>query len=1013
MVPWDRVHGSRIFSRGEIARVTPIRMRRLGVLFSLFALFLPAACGDDPEGIRDVPVTAERTLPGLAEEAFVLRTELNVPHVYAKSMNDLALVQGFVMAQDRYVQIELTRRFGAGTLSELLGDLGLSIDQTSREQGMREIAQRIYDHASPELRARFDAFAAGVNLYIEDVKHKRAPLPEEVELVGSFVGLDEPRDAMKPITGFDVAAVAAVIVSRLGYETIDLDRDRIEGQLATAFVPSSTTAPPIALVELRKAGVKDDLVHAMKPVHTLTSVNPGVRSSALHNSMPSAVASPSSLSLVERGTLARAIDRSSAIMAWLGKTQRDEFGSNSWAVSAKGTGGHGALLSNDGHLPLTVPSLFYQMCLDSDYFGDSGYSVCGLFFPGLPMLAVGTNGHVAWGQTYLDADLNDWYREEVRLGGDGLPEATMFQGDWKPVQRVDETYGVPSTDTPGTLDMVTKPRFATFDGRKIISIEGDDMPRDVNGDGKVEAISLDWTAFDVTNTVDAVDGFAHANSVAEFIEVTRKLIGYGQNIIVADTGGAIAYSAYHGLPCRDRLPKQDGDWIAGANPMRILDGTQYGGFEIPSGENGVVLEGGSDCVVPFEVGPRAITPDAGYVLTANHDPLGYGLDGSLSNDPYYIGGPWDLGYRANTIDTHLADLTSRGAANADEMSKLQGNHSSPLGLEYAPVLLASIDHAATIAARGPMNEAETREAAIYAQLGARADQVKTRLAAWLARGAVSASGVETFYDHPTDDDRQDAVATMIHAAWLRAFVTAAFADENIDFAFMPSRAEKTFRVLHQLVAGRGADNPLHLSSFNAATGESAFFDVLGTDAVETSHEVILSALVTALDRLAGADGFGSDDMDQWLWGLEHHVRFKALLEEVAPGNPLAGILAFKFAINTQTLPLAADLPASDPRSKLENFPRPGDFFTVDVGAGGFDGPYEYSQGPVMRMVIALDGESITGRNILPGGQSGLAGDAHFADQAAMWLANTTIPIRYHAGDVVAGAAGNEKMSPPK
>jgi penicillin G amidase len=291
--------------------------------------------------------------------------------------------------------------------------------------------------------------------------------------------------------------------------------------------------------------------------------------------------------------------------------------------------------------------------------------------------------------------------------------------------------------------------------------------------------------------------------------------------------------------------------------------------------------------------------------------------------------------------------------------------------------------------------------------------VKTRLETWIARGGNAASGVDTFYDHPSEDDRQDAVATMIHGEWMRAFITATFADEGIDFAFMPSRAEKTFRVLHSLVAGRGAGNPLELASYNTATEESAFFDVLGTDAVESSHEVILSALVTALDRLEGPDGFDTADMNQWLWGMKHHVRFKALLEEVAAGNPLAGILAFKFAINTQTLPLAPDLDPRDPRTKLENFPRPGDIFSVDVGAGGFDGPYTYSQGPVMRMVITLDGESISGRNILPGGQSGLAGNVHFADQAAMWLGNQTVPIRYHANDVVAGAAGNEKMSPPK
>jgi penicillin amidase len=437
--------------------------------------------------------------------------------------------------------------------------------------------------------------------------------------------------------------------------------------------------------------------------------------------------------------------------------------------------------------------------------------------------------------------------------------------------------------------------------------------------------------------------------------------------------------------------------------MMILDGTRHGAFEIPSDGEGRIREDGA-CVVPFSAGPRAITPDAGYVLTANHDPIGNTFDGALSGDQFYIGGTYDLGYRANTIDTRLGELASAGGASVEAMSELQGDHRAPLALEYVPVLLATMEAAKT--SMGP-------ERAIYDRLGGRGIEIASRLDAWLARGAISESGVETFYEQPSEDQKRDAVATMIYAAWLRALVDAIFADEDIDFAFGVSRAERTFRVLHNIVAGRGANNPRALSSWNPATEESAFFDVLGTDPIEESPEIILGALETAIGRLESTDGFGNSDMNTWLWGMKHQVRFKALLEEVAAGNPIAGILAFKFAINTATLPLGENIPSSDPRSKLENFPRAGDFYTVDVGAGGFSGPYFYSHGPVMRMVISLDGEQISGRNILPGGQSGLAGDEHFADQAKMWLGNETVPIRYHAADVKAGASGTEKLLPEK
>ncbi len=967
------------------------------------------ACGDDPDGIRDVPVTSERELPGLEDEVYVLRTELNVPHVYAKSMLDLAKVQGFVMARDRYVQIELTRRFGAGTLSELLGELGLDIDVESRRQGLREIAQRIWDNAGAEQRARFEGFAEGVNLYIEDVKRQREPLPEEIELVGGFLGFEKPSDAMQKMTGFDIAAASAVIVSRLGYESIDLDRAAIEESLLTAYTSSTAT---VALADLRRAGVDRDIVHAYRPVHGLTQAQPGVRQDT--NALSPRKKGEKAARSIESGTLARATSGSNLLLKIFGKSERGEYGSNSWAVSSKGTGGRGAILANDGHLPLTVPSLFYQMCLDSTYFNeDVDYSVCGLFFPGLPMLAVGTNGSVAWGQTYLDADITDWYREEVKLGADGQPEATMFQGEWKRVVRTDEQYGIPKSGSPEELEPTTVPRYSTFDGRRLISIEGDfETPSDVDGNGTIDAVSLDWTALDITKTVEAVDGFAHSKSVAEFIEVTRKLIGYGQNIIVADKDGAIAYTAYHALPCREYLPKDGASWRAGASPMALLDGTQYGGFTIQANDDGRVKEDGN-CVIPFDVGPRTITPEAGYVVTANHDPLGNALDNSLSNDQNYIGGPWDIGYRADTIDSKLAELASAGRADADAMAVLQGDHKSPLGKEYAPVLLDSITYAYGLLSGGGSSADDQRVLAALAALGGRETEVRSRLEAWLARGAIAESGVDTFYEAPSAEQKQDAVATMIHGEWMRRVIDGIFADEGIDFAFNPSRGEKTFRAMHFLMAGRGANNPLGLASWNPATQESVFFDKLGTPAVERSHEIILSALGTALDHLKSTDGFNSTDMGTWLWGLKHHVRFTPLLEEVAAGNPIAGLLSFKFALNTMTLPLAENLPANDPRAKLENFPRPGDFFSVDVAAGGFSGPYNYSHGPVMRMVITLDGDRISGRNILPGGQSGLAGNEHFADQAAMWLGNKTVPIRYHAADVVEGAVASEKLIPPK
>ena len=114
----------------------------------------------------------------------------------------------------------------------------------------------------------------------------------------------------------------------------------------------------------------------------------------------------------------------------------------------------------------------------------------------------------------------------------------------------------------------------------------------------------------------------------------------------------------------------------------------------------------------------------------------------------------------------------------------------------------------------------------------------------------------------------------------------------------------------------------------------------------------------------------------------------------------------------EQLPLAEQMTPEDPRAGLKWFPRPGDQWCVDASNPGFSGTqFTHGNGPVMRMVIALKEGEVSGVNILPGGQSGLTESEHFADQLKLWLANETIPLRYHLDDVLEGAVSRELLSP--
>ena len=218
------------------------------------------------------------------------------------------------------------------------------------------------------------------------------------------------------------------------------------------------------------------------------------------------------------------------------------FGSNAWAVSGAHTTDGATLLAGDGHLELTVPSLFFQLGLDTRALGDGDISLLGGWIPGIPVMGVGTNGHVAWSQTRLMSDELDHYREELRLDGDGVPDASRFEGEWRPLVVFEDTYevaNVPLLMSPGRTESRTL--WSTFDGRMILEIEGDPVEGDapdgaymaqtVTGrvvpcdvDGAVVAVSMDFAAYDVGDLERAVDGFSEAGDVDELRAATRGLI---------------------------------------------------------------------------------------------------------------------------------------------------------------------------------------------------------------------------------------------------------------------------------------------------------------------------------------------------------------------------------------------------------------------------------------------------------------------------------------------------------
>lgn len=293
-------------------------------------------------------VNGALALSGLTANVDVYRDDHGVPHIEAKSMKDLFIAQGFVTAQDRMFQMDLSRRQASGMLSEVIGEKTLSRDKFFRTLGLRRAAEASYDKYSPEMKQYLTWYADGVNAYIKQAK-KANTLPIEFMLVGY-----EP----KKWTPVDSLVIGKYMAFDLGghwegqafryylMETFSKEK-------ALDLFPGYPADAPAILEDLKESGLDFEKSFAEAVVPNF------------HN------------------------------------------GSNNWVVSGSKTQSGKPLLANDPHLSLGTPSIWYQTHLTAPE-----YEVSGVIFAGIPGIIVGHNETIAWGVTNVGPDVQELYIEK-------------------------------------------------------------------------------------------------------------------------------------------------------------------------------------------------------------------------------------------------------------------------------------------------------------------------------------------------------------------------------------------------------------------------------------------------------------------------------------------------------------------------------------------------------------------------------------------------------------------------
>src|SRR4051812_34310816 len=128
-----------------------------------FAGCRPTTDAPRPPLVAQIEGTIE--IDGLSDAVRIVRDRWGVPHIYARTRDDLFFAQGFVQAQDRLFQMDLWRRSVQGRLSEVLGPNFMERDAMTRRIQYRGDLAAEWDSYGAGTKAIATAFVRAVNAW--------------------------------------------------------------------------------------------------------------------------------------------------------------------------------------------------------------------------------------------------------------------------------------------------------------------------------------------------------------------------------------------------------------------------------------------------------------------------------------------------------------------------------------------------------------------------------------------------------------------------------------------------------------------------------------------------------------------------------------------------------------------------------------------------------------------------------------------------------------------------------
>jgi penicillin amidase len=444
------------------------------------------------------------------------RDQLGVPTITAANRADLAFATGFVHGQDRFFQMDLSRRLAAGELAELVGKVALSLDRSTRVFRFRHVAQQAVAQASPEDRRVIEAYVQGVNAGLSSLRSR----PWEYWVLGS-----------RPAPWVAEDTILATEAMWWDLQSEAFEREILRHELNERLGgPVCAGGWKCALGFFYPARTVWDA-----PDDPVTSITPVTEASD--------VPAPEALDL--RHSAAQTHAAHAAGMP----AEDTALGSNNWAVAGRLTANGSALVASDMHLGQSVPATWYKARLRVG----ASLDLNGVTLPGAPVLVAGTNGRIAWG-------------------------FTNSYGDWFDVSFVPCTaIAEDRIETPASAVKVThareliRVRFQADEPLDVIS-----APAGVLVQAHPERQSCwlaSWLAQDPAGTNLRLMGLEQADSAAAAVAVAPEAGIPHQNLVVGDRDGHIAWSIFGRIPASAAEGRSRGTivWTTSANHPSLFD----------------------------------------------------------------------------------------------------------------------------------------------------------------------------------------------------------------------------------------------------------------------------------------------------------------------------------------------------------------------------------------------------------------------------------------------------------